>query len=50
MYARKTKSATLSKLTVAQSVSYKSPKLSIGWQLRLYTQKLPILYPDENLR
>ena len=45
MYAGKTKSATISKLTMAQSVSYKSPKLSIGWQLRLYTQKLPICIP-----
>jgi len=29
--------------------SHKSPKLSIGWQPRMYTQKLPILYPDNQL-
>jgi hypothetical protein len=45
----KTKSATLSKLTVAQSVSYKSPKLFIGGSESMYTLKLPILYPDDQL-
>jgi len=45
MYAGKTKSATLSKLTVAQSVPINRRSFLQGWQLRMYTLKLPICIP-----